>query len=188
MDTKKNWPLIVSAALPILMIIFVAASIYLPGLFTHPNYNFLYTNETRYCGGFSSGASYYYQVNNGIIQEYKNTPVNQGRPAPPPYKSINPECARPPKLFVHDMTKNESREISLEQAKKLKLDNSIQSPDGFEITRGSGSSGLFGLFGESNYNKIFLKGHGTSTKLNLKTSGGLEEYNYSFKFIGWIIK
>ena len=38
---KKHIPLIIGISIPILMILFVAGSIYLPGLFIKPGYNFL---------------------------------------------------------------------------------------------------------------------------------------------------
>ena len=39
---KKNITLILGISIPILMILFVAGSIYLPGLFIKPHFNFLY--------------------------------------------------------------------------------------------------------------------------------------------------
>ena len=126
---KENIPLMVGISIPILMIIFVAISIYVPSLFVQPKTDFLY----------SVGGDYYskdiYSVQNGKI-------IVQGISYPEKYK----EPMRNPKLFIYDMVKNESREISLEEAKNLNLNSNNKSPDGFEVVYGRQHYDIFPLF------------------------------------------
>ena len=151
MKLKDKTSLIIGISIPILMIIFVAASIYLPRLFVEPPaYDFLYSIDSDY--------GYYEQ---GITMERES------------YE----------KLFIHDVEENKSRIISSEESEKLNLDPSIESPDGFEIVRGSG--GGF-LFNGRDYNARYIKGHNISDKLNLEIRDGY--YYYDFRFIGWIIE
>ena len=169
MEVKKNIPLIIGLSIPILMILFVAGSIYLPGLFVHPKFNFLY----------SAGGDYYsnhrYSVRNGELIENE---VEY-----PKYYTQRDE----PKLFIHDVIKNESTRISFEEAQHLSLNSNTNSPDGFEIYCGRGSSGFFLIFFDSyqDCSSRFIKGHNTSKKLNVQLQGG--SY-YNFQFLGWMIE
>lgn len=169
---KKNITLIIGISIPVLMILFVAGSIYIPGLFIKPHVNFLYV----------SGDDYYYDQGHFTVQKGKlvkkeiKQPENQG------YYQPRGES----KLFVHDVAKNESREISFEEAQNLNLDSSVKSSDGFEIVNGSHSDGFFPFFlgSGTDYNSRYLKGHNISKKLNLQLDG--RSYYYGFRLLGWI--
>lgn len=172
METKKNISLILGISIPILMILFVAGSIYLPGIFIRPKFNFLYvTGDDYYCG-------LRYSVQSGkLVKNDIKKPENQ-------------ECYPPRgevKLFIHDVLKNESKEVSFEEAQLLSLDSNIKSPDGFEVEYGSSDGGIFPFFFGSSidYNSLYLKGHNVSKKLNIQTGGS---YYYNFRFLGWIKK
>gem|GEM_PF-5973233 len=124
MDKQKNIPLIVGLSVPILMILFVAGSIYLPRWFTkvRPQVNFLYST-----GG-------YWGSDNFIIRDGKIQKVEEKSKSPyPPYTTQDQL-----RLFVHDMTKNESKEISFEAAQALQLNSNTVSQDGFEVVHGRG--------------------------------------------------
>jgi len=169
---KKNITLIVGISIPILMIVFVAASIYLPGLFIKPNVNFLY----------AYGDEYYSQerftVQNGkLVKREVPRYESQSYYQPPREES---------KLFLHDVVKNESREVSFEEAQRLNLDSGTKSSDGFEVINGYQGGGFFPFFGGSgsDYNTRYLKGHNVSKKINLQQRG--ESYYYDFRFLGWI--
>ncbi|MFA5714125.1 MAG: hypothetical protein WC998_00075 [Candidatus Paceibacterota bacterium] len=170
---KKNITLVLGMSIPILMILFVAGSIYLPGLFVKPpSINFLYSSVDSgdyYCGDIQQ-----YSVQNGqlIKNEIKH-----------PEKGIY--MCDEPKLFIQDVVKNESKQISFDEAKKLNLDNSVMSSDGFEVVYGSRGEGFFPFFfySSTNYDTRYLKGHNISKKLNIQLNG---VYSYSFHFIGWI--
>ena len=53
---KKNISLLIALAVPVAMVLFIAASIYLPGMFIQPHFNFVYSTESyqRMVEGVSS--------------------------------------------------------------------------------------------------------------------------------------
>ncbi len=114
MDVKKI-PLILGLSIPILMILFVAGSIYLPGLFVQPKFNFSYT----------TGDDYYYIVRHYLVQNGRL--IKNEVEYPEYYKGNRTE----PGLYIHDVAKNESKEISFSEAQKLTLNSNSKSPDGF---------------------------------------------------------
>jgi hypothetical protein len=168
MELKKNIPLIVGISIPFLMILFVAASIYLPSLFYQPKFDFLYVTGEGYFREYS------FLVQNGkLIKreiEHKEDYLPKGEA----------------KLFLHDIVKNESREIFYKEAQELKLDSNNKSPDGFEVVYGTRESGIFPfIFSGRDYKAIYIKGHNVSKKLEVQLSG---DYYRNFRFLGWIIK
>ncbi len=167
---KKNITLVLGISIPILMILFVAGSIYLPGIFIKPKYDFLYLSGDDYYYG---GQNMYSVQNDRLVKNIWEIGKNDAR------------YSQEPKLFIHDIAKNESREISFEEAQKLNLDSNIKSPDGFEVVYGSKGDGIFPFFfySSTDYNTRYLKGHNVSKKLNIQLSGS---YSYNFRFLGWI--
>lgn len=155
-------------SIPVLMILFVAASIYLPGIFQQPRYNFLYSADADYYDNRT------YSVSNGRLI------IN---PQPFTYPSNRPYQS--PQLYVHNVTTNESTSVSFQEASGLTLDPSAQSPDGYKIENGSNNSGFFPFFWyDRDYNAQYIVGHNTSKKLNVKTYGS--SYYNSIHFLGWI--
>lgn len=170
---KKNISLVLGISIPILMILFVAGSIYLPRLFApQPKFDFLYASGEDYY----YGSAQQYSVQNGRVIKNEIKLSEKGKDIPLPRVE--------PKFFVYDVMKNESREIFFDDAQKLNLDSRAQSPDGFEIVYGSRGDGFFPFFSGTDYNARYLKGHAVSTKLNLQQSGPY--YNNNFRFLGWI--
>lgn len=172
MDLKKNATLIIGIAIPVIMIILVAVSIYIPPLFMHPKYNFLYVSGDEY------NSEYTYHISGGtLVKEKKERNKNDDY-------GYNRSSYREQKLFLHDTQKNESREISYEEARGLKLDTDEKSPDGFEVIS-SWSGGGFLFFDGGSHRGQYLKRNSYSKKLNTQASG---DYYYDFNFLGWIIK
>ena len=172
MKPQKNISLIIGLAIPFLMIVLVAASIYLPGLFApQPTINFLYVTGDDYYLDHS------YVVENGELTK---------REVKYP-EHYTPGVTR---LFVHDVSVNESKEVSFEEAQQLRLDANVKSTDGYEVVYGNVEYGFFPLFfsGDRDYNSMYLKGHSTSKKLKLQTpSDGRYYYTRDrAHFLGWI--
>lgn len=134
------------------MILFIACSIYLPGIFIKPKFNFLYAKGNYYY------CSSQYSVQNGkLVKNEFEQPSNEI------------------KFFIYDVVKDESREISFEEAQKLNLDSNIESPDGFKVVSGT------------SYNSQYLKGRNVTKKLNIQFSKEDNYHNYDdFCFLGWI--
>src|SRR5581483_12138441 len=116
MFKKKNAPLIIGFSIPILMILFVAASIYLPGIFQQPRYNFLYSTDGDYYDNQT------YSVSNGRLV------IN---PQPSSYPNSRPYPS--PQLYVYNVSPNESRPISLQEAENLNINPNVESPDGYKL-------------------------------------------------------
>lgn len=176
MDTiKKNITLVVGITIPILMILFVAGSIYLPGLFIKPHFNFLYV----------SGDDSYYSYNNGYQYTVQDGKLVRNEIQKPTNQNYTPPRTEA-KLYLYDVVKNESTEISFAGAQNLNVDSNIKSPDDFEVVYGSNGGGFFPFFygGGADYNARYIKGHNVSKKLNLQLNGG--SYYNNFRFIGWI--
>jgi len=171
MFKKKNIPLILGFSIPILMILFVAASIYIPVLFLHPKYNFLYSTDGDYYG------SKVYSVNNGrLVENSQPTPIY---PDHRPYQR--------PELYIHNVTTNESTPASFQEVANLKLEPSTESPDGYKIESDSDSRGFFPFFWyDRDYEAKYIIGHNVSKKLKIKTTGS--SYYKSIHFLGWIVE
>lgn len=171
MQPKRNISLIIGIAIPLIMIALVAASIYLPQLFAPPpKFNFLYVTDDDYYQGRQ------YAVENGRLtrREIKYP------------EHYTPGVSR---LFVHDVSANQSKEVSFEEAQKLQLDAAIKAPDGYEVAYGNRDYGVFPLFfsGGGDYDAMYLKGHNASRKLNLQLpSDGRYYYRDRARFLGWL--
>ncbi len=165
-EKKKNIPLIVALSIPVLMIALIAVSIYLPAMLIKPKFNFVYSVGGDYC------YQNRYSVKSGKIIENEIKKPEE-----------NNSCRnyREARLFYYDVERNTSREITLDEATKLTVDDSLKSPDGFEIVSGSYSFDIFFFSGSSYYDKYLKKG-AYNRKLNIT---GPTSY-YDFRFIGWL--
>ncbi len=171
MKIKDNISLIIGIAIPILMIVLVALSIYLPAIFSpQPQFNFLYVTGDDYYKGKQ------YVVESGkLIEREVKYPQH-----------YTPGIVR---LLIHNVATDESKEISFEETQQLSLDANSKSPDGWEVVYGNRDYGVFPLFfsGGTDYNSMYLKGHNTSKKLNLQSSADNRYHYYRrARFLGWI--
>jgi len=176
MQIKKNISLILGILIPIFMVAFVAATIYVPplfpGIFTPPQYNFLYRMSAAY-------DAVEYSVEDGKLRSQKLPPeirnvVIMGNP-----KNIDKN--RSSKFFIYDVKENNSKAVSLLEAQALSLDANLQSADGFSVVSGGG--GMFMLDFGANYSARYIKGPHFSRKLNIRLNDDNSSY---FHFLGWI--
>lgn len=183
MNIKNNLPLIFGIAIPILMIAFVAISIYVPQMFIKPEYDFLYLMGENYCylnvkAVSGTTVSVYSVKNSQLIQNVSDDDLQ---------KCIT---ARVPelKIFMYNVTTEKSTEVTYDYARSLRLDSSPESPDGFKIVRGEGNGGFFPFYfySGSDYNTRYITGRNVSKKLNI--SEGERYYYNNFTFLGWIKK
>lgn len=179
MFSKKNLPLILGFSIPIIMILFVAVSIYLPGLFINPQYNFLYSTNDNYYNRT-------YTVNNGKLEQIPTLSPEYNDYTKPGLVVPNPNYpySSPPRLYIYNVKTGESTPVTFEQAGGLHLDPSTESADGYKIEQGSYDGSFF--FGGGGYNRAYyIVGHNLSKKLNLKSND--RDYDYSSGFLGWIL-
>lgn len=158
MIAREKLPLIVGIGLPLLLILYVAITAYLPSLFVKPKYNFIYSNDSYYD----------YSVN-----------VLDGRISIQPRYYDNRDF-RQPTLFLYDVINDKSTQISLAQAQSYTLDPSDKSPDGFTVGRRDSDGYYFPFFFDSYDRGIYLMGKGLNRKLT-------DRDYYYFKFVGWIV-
>ena len=172
LKNKDKIPLILALSIPILMVLFLALSIYWPTWGVHPKTNFLYcSGDTYVCSKF-------------IVKDNKLT---EQEVKYPDYYKIRQDA----KLFIYDVVKDSSKEISYEQAKELILNSNLRSPDDFEIVSdSSGGYGVFPFFYSSySYGQKYLRRGNFSRKLQINARSNYAYYDdYQFNFIGWIIK
>lgn len=173
MDIKKNWSLWLAVALPVLMIVFVAASIYVPRLWApKPQYSFVYVSHdttTNY-----TVPQYNVHVVNGKITK-EVVALDETIPATVKQQYIEP------RLYRYDAKTGESDDITFEEAKTLKLDDHKQSPDDFSVKQ---TNGYGGPFDRGSSPALYLVGHSVSQKLDLR---GVTN-PYDFSFVGWVVQ
>lgn len=172
MKLKENISLIIGLSIPVLMTLFVAGSIYLPRFFAEgPKYDFVY----------STGGDYY----KGVMIEGERIVEKE---IPRPEEFIKDQNVKDLRLFIYDLKKGESKEITIEESEKLNLDFNTESPDGFEVVCGTEIRGFFIFFFDTgrNCDERQLIGKNVSKELNIRLS---DDYYYdNFDFIGWVIK
>jgi hypothetical protein len=173
MQAKKNIPLIVGLSIPIVMILAVAASIYLPGFFAQPTYDFLYQSYDSY----QYDCRWEFRVTAGKVVRTERT-----RQFP---EQVFNECDAT--FYRYDAEKDESAEITFEDAQKLTLQESPVSPEGYEVAYGNGRGGMFPFFDSGYSNDVYLKKGVVSKKINVQGSSGNHYYYGGFQFLGWIL-
>lgn len=185
---KKNFAIVLAFVLPVALIAIIALSIYLPSLFLSTGYNFVYSSCT-------DGTNYHpYYCNNYLQKRYSvingKIVVNSIDPAQDSDKDgildINENYTA--RIFLHDTKKNESREITLEEAQTLSLSGLLTSPDGVTVSSiyDRGADFFFFFDGGSSYGYYLTKGKSRS-KLNLINNDDRYYYRDNFQFIGWVL-
>ncbi|MDP1688718.1 MAG: hypothetical protein Q8L47_01130 [bacterium] len=188
---KKNFAIILAFLLPVGLIATVALSIYLPSFYLSTNYNFVYTS----CGDNTYRYNYYncdnylqkrYSVVDGrlVINVVDPTLDSNYNKIP----DINENYTA--RIFLHDTVKNESREITLDEAQALSLSGLLTSPDGVTVSgnysyNGGGDFFLFGG-GHSSYGYYLTKGK-SKNKINLINNTDQYYYQNNFEFVGWVL-
>jgi hypothetical protein len=185
---KHNFVLVLAFALPILLIVIIALSIYLPATFLSTDYNFIYTSCTV-------GTNYSYSHCNNYLQKRYSVSngelvVNTVNPAQDSDKDGVPDIEEgyDARIFLHDTDKNESREITLEEAQLLKLNGLLTSPDGVTVSSNyDRGPDVFPFFnGGSSYGYYLTKGK-SRNKLNLINNDDRYYYRNNLHFIGWVL-
>ena len=184
---KKNTALFLAFLLPVLLIVIVALSVYLPSRMVSTQYNFLYAtcadgdNYYRYSCNTYLGQRYDVVGGNIVVKDINPT-LDANRNGTPDSKEVVTT-----RIFLHDTSKNESREITLEEAQSLKLSDLLTSPDGATVSSGSERNAdfLFLFGGGSSYGHYLSKG-GSKRKLDLIND---DQYYHqkNFQFLGWVL-
>ncbi len=195
---KENFVLIVGLTLPVLlMVAFMLASALPQTVANPPKYDLVFA-LTDYPGG-SGGipVTVNLVVKDGVLKaQYEKVETATHTYPNTSWKKLYLYDHNTRKVkelafgFPADMDKiDPSREDTVDATKGMKLDTTLQSPDGYELTTESYSRGA-GLFGD-----LFWGGGGTSepvlqnggSRIKLTSGDGRTVFNYtSPEFIGWV--
>ena len=186
---KKNFAILLAFILPIALIAIIALSTYLPSLFLSTDYNFVYSSCTdgtnyysdRRCDNYLQKR--YSVVSNKLVVNAIDQAQDSDYDGIP---DINENYTA--RIFLHDTKKNESREITLEEAQTLTLNSLLTSPDGVTVSSNydRGADFFFLFDGGSSYGYYLTKGKSRS-KLNLINRDDRYYYRDNFQFIGWVL-
>jgi hypothetical protein len=196
---KKNFAIVLAFALPIALIVIVTLSAYLPSLFVSTDYNFVYAicepnSYYNKCQKYLSNR--YLVVDNKLVYNAVD-PIEisfEGDRPKPSQDYItsfstndsmyDDEAIR---LYLHDTKKDQSRELTLEEAQTLTLSSHLTSPDKVSISTHYNQRGDFIFFsgGRSQYNH-YLTTETSRKKLNIMNQNA-PYYELNFQFIGWVL-
>ncbi len=188
---KRNFAVLLAFLLPVLLIIIVVLTTYLPSIFLKTKYNFIYTvcveNNNYYPYNCNDFLQKKYFVENGKLVIRAIDPEQDLNNNKIPDIKENYTA----RIFLHDTEKNESREISLEEAQALNLSGLLTSQDGVSVSWDSVYHGgcdffIFGGCGGSSYGYSLVKGKSHS-KLNLINNNDRYYYQNNFQFLGWVL-
>lgn len=185
---KKNLIVLIAFALPVILIIVVALSVYLPSLFVRTDYNFVYaicTDSSYYYGNECSNflQKKYTVVNGKIITNDVDLSVDvygNKRPGAGTFNS---------RVFLHNTKTNESRELGSSEETQIILNSNLYtSPDGVTISRDSSGGDYFMFpFGGSSYTSgWYLTKGGSKKKMNLINDNDRYYYQDSLVVLGWV--
>ena len=185
---KNNFVLLLAFTLPLILIIGIAISTYLPSLFLSTDYNFIYTacNENRNSYPYNCNdylQKLYSVVGNKLVKNNVDMNQDSDKNGQPDFNGKYDS-----RIFLHNTQKNESREITLAEAEMLMLNGLLTSPDGVTVSSNySRSGGNFFIFdgGHSSYGYYLMKGKSKS-RLNLINNTDYY-YQNNFQFLGWVL-
>jgi hypothetical protein len=167
-DKRRNIPLMVALSIPVVMVMLVAVSIYLPVLFVDPpRADFIYSVGINYY------SPYHYAVKEGKIIEHK---IER------PENFYAPPHSQQPRLYYYDTDRELALEITLKEAQEWTIDEMEFSPDGFRVAQGDQGGDILFFSYDSRCRQYLQKG-AFSRQINLLPRG---EHCYSFHFLGWV--
>ncbi len=188
---KKNFAILFAFLLPIVLIVVIALSTYLPSVSLSTSYNFVYiscVDGTNYHHSYNCDnylQKRYSVVGNRLVMNDIDPTLDSDNDKIP---DMNENYT--PRIFLHDTEKNESREITFEEAQALTVKNLMTSPDDVTVSSHYDRNGgdfpfIFGG-GSSSYGYYLTKGK-SRDKLNLINDTNQYYYQDNFQFIGWVL-
>jgi hypothetical protein len=161
MKLNKNWPLIVGVAVPVIAVVAIAVSIYVPRLYVHPQYNFVYAENLGYA-----------PVPCSINDTLPTTQISRLLP-----------CGGY-SVYLYNVSTNTNTQITASDENSYSLDTSQASPDGFTVGPSYSSGGP--LFDDIPYdpNQVYLTKGTYSRKLNTLDTNS--DDGDTFEFLGWV--
>jgi hypothetical protein len=177
---KKNLPILVGIALPIIMVLIIAALTVIPTFKIQPEHDFIFATGTN--DYYNSYYKFEYEIKEGKIQKVSSSyvyPNNYTKPND--LKEMDS-----PDLYLYEVKTERLRKISFEEAQQYVIDQGPTSVDGYNVDFGyRGNYGIGDLFGSSrdNYNAYITKGDAVKG-INISVQN--QNYYSGYSFIGWI--
>lgn len=186
-DKASTISLIVGLAIPVIMVILIALAVLLPGRNINPTTDFVYA-----VGSYPT-----YTTREGDTLTQHDLAIIEGRlthtlhtyKAANNYPPYSYERESVPRLFIHNTKEDTNKEISIDEALNFLLSTETKSPDGFSVSFGRRSYGVFPFFfdgGSDNNEHAYLSNKTASKEITL-TSGASKDI-YSFQLVGWVIE
>ncbi len=176
--------LIVGLSIPVLMVIGIALAIIIPGRSIHPQTDFVYAlgqypTATQIENGRQIQHSY--SIKNGHITDSTLTVSPKVDNAPYLYQGQGI-----PRFFIHHTAADTNEEVSFDDIAKRTLSDDSVSPDGFTMTYGSSSGGMFPFYfeGQNDRASAYLSKNTASKKVTIITKGN----DLPFSFVAWVTK
>ncbi|MEK7558843.1 MAG: hypothetical protein AAB521_00890 [Patescibacteria group bacterium] len=160
MKLKEKLPLAVGIFLPLLLILYVVITTYLPTLFVKPEYNFIYVGDN-----YNDSKIDIVSGKISIQPRYRNYRYGEYIPQQPTF-------------YLYDSASDKNTLISIEETYKYNIDPSSKSPDGFTVGSRDSNYSYFPFFLGTSDRGVYFTGKGLSRKIT-----GQE---YNFKFVGWV--
>lgn len=181
---KENISLIVGLALPVILVVLIAGALWIPRASADPQYDFVYLVDGNH---YVDECTVFTIIDGTFVIKDKVV-----RPSPEKYTEIDrlfqqQKCFTDDVVFyVHDVSENVSKEISLEELQKIKLDDARVSPDGFTLMGRYRDNGIFDIFGGRGGYETYLEKDGVRLVMNIV---GYEGYYFEGEvFHAWISK
>ena len=185
-----NKPILVGIAflLPLLFVGVVFVTSYIPSATLSTDYDFIYATcsegNTPYSYNCSNYLNNLYGVEDGTLVERPVSAVLDSDRDEIPDIDENYRT----RLFYHDTELNQSREITLDEARAFRLRDLITSPDGVAVEwEYSRSRGYFIFYGSSSSYGYYLTRGNARKRLDLIHDGERYYYRDDFQFIGWVL-
>lgn len=158
--------LILLFAVPIGIAVFAALIIYTPRLFANPKHDFVYS----YCKNYNCRDSF-----NVDGAGHVTLKVNQ---------TTNYNHYENSTIHYYSADSDSTRALTLEEARKYRLDTSSKSPDGYSLAKEESDSGFL-FWGD--YNSGWYLKNGVKKK-PVELSSNDSYYSQNINFLGWVEK
>lgn len=185
---KKNLIVIVAFLVPMLLVLGMTLSVYLPSFLLSTDYNFVYS----ICSDGMDFAPYqcnkflfdrFSILNHRLYSQPINATADADRDGIP---DVREEYVV--HLFLHDTKENVSREITFEEAQQLRFSDALTSPDGVMVFRLRDTYLDVPFLIDTNSSDHYYLTKGNRKK-KLYLIERYQEYSIggNFHFVGWVV-
>ena len=177
--------LIIGLALPALMVAIIAALVFLPSKTLHPTSDFVYV-VGQYPSYITRSGDTITQhdiaITNGKLEHTATSYAGRDEHALYP-----PEKSTTPRFFIHHTQTDTNEEVAIEELSKLTLSSERKSPDGFTLTFGKQSYGVFPFFFDGNTSRehAYISTERASREITLVSDTSINYY--AMQLVGWIV-